>query len=211
MAVTILKNHPDSEVREFDVLYEGRVLATRERNGYDDSDFVALCWDDDEGKVVHVTYATTRSWTYLNGAVIDASPELRRSIAATIVADIASHVPGIVAEVRANVVRGATVKVTGGRKYLGREGKVFWFGETRNHYSRRDEKRVGVDTVEGERIFLPAWQVEVTDPGRDDDEVAAEVARYVRERLATRLWNSGCGVTVDMVWDDMERALKVAA
>lgn len=211
MAVTILKNHPDSEVREYDVLYEGRVLALRERNGYDDSDFVALCWDDDEGKVVTVTYATTRSWTYLNGAVVDASPELRRRIADTIVADMARFVPDIVAEVRAEVVRGATVKVTGGRKYIGREGKVFWQGTTRNQYSRRDEKRVGVDTVEGDRIFLPAWQVEVTVPALDDDGIAKEAAWLVRERLNARLWNSGCGITAADVWDDMERALKVAA
>ena len=51
-------------VAEYGVTYEGCVLATREVNGYDDSDFVALCWDETEQKVVRVTYATTRCWTY---------------------------------------------------------------------------------------------------------------------------------------------------
>lgn len=211
MAITILKNHPDSEVREYDVLYEGRVLATREVNGYDDSDFVALCWDDDKGEVVTYTYASTRFWTYCNGAKVDATDDLRRLVADKVVADVLAKVPAIADGVRGEVAHGATVKVTGGRKYIGREGKVFWKGTTRNQYNRRDEQRVGVDTVEGDRIFLPLSQVTVTVPARDADGIADEVAHRVHKTLSHALWESGCGIAVGQVWDDVERALRVAA
>ncbi|MFD8648692.1 single stranded DNA-binding domain-containing protein [Streptomyces mirabilis] len=56
--------------------YEGAVLRLRERNGYDDSDFLADVWDAEAGRVRTVQYATTRGWTYHNGASIDATREV---------------------------------------------------------------------------------------------------------------------------------------
>jgi hypothetical protein len=61
----------------FDVTYEGAVLATFEKNGYDDSDFYAIVWDDEKGQTKVVEYATTRGWTYPNGAVVDATDEVK--------------------------------------------------------------------------------------------------------------------------------------
>lgn len=53
----------------------GKVVALRERNGYDDSDFYATYLGEDGG--FHETqYATTRGWTYPNGASVDATPEI---------------------------------------------------------------------------------------------------------------------------------------
>ena len=54
----------------------GRVLYTGEMNGYDDSDFYAMVWDDDRNEPRRVMYATTRRWTYPNSAVVDAPPDL---------------------------------------------------------------------------------------------------------------------------------------
>src|SRR5262245_8797785 len=56
--------------------YEGAVLQTWENNGYDDSDFLAAVWDEDTQKVKSVTYATTRGWTYHNGASVDATNDV---------------------------------------------------------------------------------------------------------------------------------------
>lgn len=55
--------------------YRDRVLETYEQNGYDDSDFIAVIWDSVNKKPVDVTYATTRAWTYLNNAEVDADAE----------------------------------------------------------------------------------------------------------------------------------------
>ena len=60
-----------------DVQYEGCVLSTYERNGYHDSDFYAVCWDEEKQAVVDVEYDTTRAGGggYAN---IDATPETIR-------------------------------------------------------------------------------------------------------------------------------------
>lgn len=58
------------------VSYEGAVLETYERNGSWDSDFYAIVWDEAEGRVRTIEYASTRGWTYHNGANVDATPEV---------------------------------------------------------------------------------------------------------------------------------------
>lgn len=60
----------------WDVTYEGCVLQTFERNGWDDSDFYAIVWDEAEQCIKDICYATTRGWTYANHAVVDATPEV---------------------------------------------------------------------------------------------------------------------------------------
>lgn len=67
-----------ADVRQRNVMmisYEGRVVRTGEMNGYDDSDFYAVVQMDD-GSFGRIEYGTTRSWTYMNSAVVDASPEV---------------------------------------------------------------------------------------------------------------------------------------
>jgi hypothetical protein len=56
--------------------FKGAVLRLRERNGYDDSDFYALVWDEEQQATREIMYATTRGWTYHNGADIDATREV---------------------------------------------------------------------------------------------------------------------------------------
>lgn len=60
----------------------GMVIETGELNGYDDSDFYAVVWNPERGEPERVTYATTRGWTYLNSAQVDATPEVRAAYAA---------------------------------------------------------------------------------------------------------------------------------
>lgn len=61
------------------VSYVGRVISTRERNGYHDSDFYATVWTDDGP--AEIEYASTRGWTYFNGATVDATPEVLEAYA----------------------------------------------------------------------------------------------------------------------------------
>lgn len=63
------------------VLYEGRVLCTRERNGYHDSDFYAVVYDDKADKLRMVTYGTTRCYS-TGHASTDATEEVRERAAA---------------------------------------------------------------------------------------------------------------------------------
>ena len=53
-----LQTHNSSEAP---VLYEGCVIDTYERNGYDDSDFFATVWDEELQKVNSVLFDTTRA------------------------------------------------------------------------------------------------------------------------------------------------------
>lgn len=69
-------NHLHAELGH-ETSYEGMVLRLGEHNWYDDSDFYALVWDEATQSVKKITYATTRGWTYHNGAKVDASPEVR--------------------------------------------------------------------------------------------------------------------------------------
>ncbi len=110
----------------------GQVLALREHNGYDDSDFYALVWEPGANEPREIQYATTRGWTYPNGASIDATPELRERYEA--------HLAGLrqaAAERRARCEAatptiGKRVRVVRGRKVpIGTVGAVVWYGQAR--------------------------------------------------------------------------------
>lgn len=134
--------------------YTGAVLATVEENWHDDSDFIAIVWDADAGAVKTVCYASTRSWTYHNGARVDATDEVRA-------AAISAGAKALAAK-RATVVDiGVTVASTTTRgNNVGIVGEVRWMGESK--YGRVARKRVGVK-VEGEDTlrYLDADRVQV--------------------------------------------------
>lgn len=65
-------------VKEF---YTGCVLDTLEHNHYDDSDFDAIVYDVETNSIKTVEYGTTRFWTYLNTAWIDATDEVKERAA----------------------------------------------------------------------------------------------------------------------------------
>ena len=141
--------------------YEGCVLRTYERNGYDDSDWYAVCWDPEKEAVVDVLYDTTRAGGG-GSAVVDATEDVLRK-AYRFYKDVGRSL----FDHRTNpanakkILKGDTVKVVRGRKIKkGSTGEVFWVGTCWNSYRYRNEERVGIE-IDGERIFLPASYVEV--------------------------------------------------
>ena len=82
------KETPNFKGENNDVLVtfaKGKVVSLREANGYHDSDFYATFLNDN-GEFVDYCYASTRGWTYANGATIDATPETMEAYAAHITA-----------------------------------------------------------------------------------------------------------------------------
>ena len=142
-------------------LYIGCVLDTYEHNGYHDSDFYAVCWDEEKGRVVEVEYDTTRcgGWGYAN---IDVTLETLLKVYRfyyRIGRDLFDRVTKL--KKAQEVQKGDTVVVARGRKVPnGTVGKVFWIGTRYNIYSRRQEDRVGIEVGE-EKMFLPLEYVEV--------------------------------------------------
>lgn len=162
--------------------YVGRVLATGERNGYDDSDFTVTVWEgpaDETGVPRTFDYASTRGWTYPNGAAVDATPDIRAAYDAHLERAAAARRKSI-ADAEAKIPKpGRTVKVVKGRKVkIGTVAEVFWAGPDKfarrsryeNPYARvylpemfMGEKfaRVGLRLPDGTKVFTAATNLEV--------------------------------------------------
>jgi hypothetical protein len=161
-----------------EVTFEGCVLRTGEHNWHDDSDFYALVWDEEQGKVREIEYATTRGWTYHNSAKVDATPEARAKAVAWQAAQLFElYVEKAVAANREELERidlGMEVRSTTTRgKNKGVVGTVEWIGA--NGYG--PGYRVGLH-VEGEikRRYLDLERVERTDLPEDMDAANAPCA-----------------------------------
>jgi len=143
--------------------HQGLVLAKRERNGYHDSDFYAIVWNEEKNKPEEIEYASTRGWSYPNGAVVDATDEIREKYNAyvekqRIIAQKAQE------EAEARIPRrGRSVRVVKGRKIsIGTEGVVFWRGPDKYKSTRNyTYYRVGIEMSNGNREFTSEDNVEV--------------------------------------------------
>lgn len=114
----------------------GLVLETREENGYDDSDFYAVVWNAEKGETEKVYYASTRGWTYPNGANVDATEDVVTAYNAWLDKRRAEYAAQKVAAEAAVVRRGKMVVVFKGRKVpIGTTGEIFWLGAG-NHSER---------------------------------------------------------------------------
>lgn len=142
--------------------YVGCVLDVFERNGHDDSDFYAVCWDEAQGRVVTVMYDTTRCGG-LGTAYIDATEENVRKAYRYYKNDARTFFDKVFnIEQAKKVYKGNEVVVVRGRKIpKGTVGKVFWVGTKFNPFSYKEEKRVGIKVGE-EKVFLPLDYVECT-------------------------------------------------
>lgn len=139
--------------------YIGKVLETREKNGYDDSDFYAVVWDDYTQSTKDVYYASTRGWTYPNHAEVDATPEVREAYNKYVEKSQAEYRQKIAEKELKTPRAGKSVRVIGGRKVAnGLEGLVFWYGPDKY---QRNNMRVGVHLCNGEKVFISAVNVEV--------------------------------------------------
>lgn len=154
--------------------YEGAVLRLRERNGYDDSDFYALVWDEEQQATREIMYATTRGWTYHNGANIDATHEVIEKA----VAHMTAVRFALVQRDHAETPRmGYTARAV--EKGAAVEGVIAWVGKSRNRYA--DINRYGI-RVEGRKgyVFRDAT----------DDDFAFDVAPVSDEDMVT--WRATC-------------------
>ena len=164
--------------------YVGRVITKREANGYHDSDFYAYV-QTDTGEYKEVQYASTRGWTYLNGATVDATDDVidgyeqwRKDTAEKLAADIAE-------EERRIPDKGKQVRIVAG-KHKGGEGEVFWKGIDKYKSNRwATFYRVGVN-VGGDKVFVPLDNVEVLLDGEFVEPVEESVTRKIAPYFATQ-------------------------
>lgn len=169
-----------------EITHVGLVLSTGEVNGYDDSDFFAVVWDTVKAEPARVTYASTRGWTYPNGATVDATPEVLEAYAAHQTRKAAEARVYREAE-RAKLPEvGKVVKVVKGRKVpIGTVAQVFWTGpDTYDRGSRyanpharelhlavlgfnpKQYARIGIQLANGSRVFTASANVEVCEVTR---------------------------------------------
>ena len=138
----------------------GCVLSTYEKNGYDDSDFYAIVWEESNGSgfVQHIQYATTRFWTYAASANRDATPEVIAK-ARAFEQRCREDADNRLREIQdASPKNGDVVMINGykrGRKVElnGQEAMIFWIG--RNSF-RPDCDSIGVEFSNGNREFVDA-------------------------------------------------------
>lgn len=141
--------------------YVGCVLDTYEHNGYNESDWYAICWDEEKQELVHIEYDTTRAGGG-GYARIDATEDVILKVYRHYKEIARKEFDSVWNPAQAKKVRKEdTVRVNRGRKVKkGTTGKVFWIGKSFNCYSGRTEERVGIE-VDDERIFVPLEYVEV--------------------------------------------------
>lgn len=139
--------------------YSGCVLETYERNGSNDSDFIAIVWDGNGMK--EVEYDTTRCGGY-GSAVVDATPDIIRKARRIMYQFHLYRIKRRVAEAALEPKKGKLVRVERGRKYKGLTGKIFWIGV--NQF-KRDSYNVGVEQDDGTRFFVPIEYIKVLDAG----------------------------------------------
>lgn len=174
-----------------ETLFVGAVLSSFECSGYDDSDFYAVVWNEEKGRVERVQYDTTRH-AGGGGMKVDATPEvieraqewLRTWYVESLTEDakLAARRAEIGRIVRSTTKRG---------KNVGVEGEVRWIGPDRYSYKPTPRDRVGIQ-VEGEEKlrFLDITSVEVVTPEPVDAERIAERAEYLAQR---RYWIDAVG------------------
>ena len=179
MAVRIM-TAGTSEDPEITTTYQGAVLDVWERNGYNDSDFYAIVWDDDEGRVRQVEWATTRGWTYHNSAAIDATDDVLAKAEAWLADTIerlltSAHItdaadPTVGKRVRSTTTRGKNVGVEGWvMRRMANPFKTYY----RNGYSSPDSiynQRVAIDPgpPADKLVWMDADRVEVINPAPPD-------------------------------------------
>lgn len=155
--------------------YEGVVLSLHERNGYDDSDFYAMVWDEETGRVKSVEYATTRGWTYHNGASVDATDEVRAKAVAW---KTKMLFDSYVREELVTVHEGDMIRSTTTR------GKNKGVEAVAGRFVKGDYGPQVIVEVDGVRRYLDATRVERVNPviSPERGRELAELAVYRAER-----------------------------
>lgn len=185
----------------FEVSFAGAVLDIYERNGRDDSDFVAIVWDEAAGKVRDVEYGTTRFWTYNNSAGVDATEEVKAKAAAYWLARHRATVEVSLRRKYASPYVGAAVTVIRGRKVpKGSTGTVLNLEEVVDPYKPAPRFRNGAWStkdlwalVSGDRrsFKIKAEYLEVIpNPERTEILVAQELVKFDANQQRAVDWRS---------------------
>ena len=107
-------------------------METYEENGYHDSDFYAVVWDDETESIIHKQYATTRFYSNGYGAKVDATPEVIAKATAERKSRFLKSAIEADEETAKTVAKGKMVEINRGRKNRGVIGEVFWVGNARS-------------------------------------------------------------------------------
>jgi hypothetical protein len=175
------------------VYYDGRVLATGEHNWHDDSDFYAVCWDDEKG-IVHKEYDTTR---FAGGgrANIDATDEVKEKAGDHLEAWYYDLLKEDAKAAAKRVEKDKKVKVVRGRKVpKGTEGLVIWAGE--RHYGGVTRKNMnGTYWSGGGRSELRIG-IATDDEKETIEKTGRRGKKYEVERYKNVVWTTARNVEV---------------
>lgn len=167
--------------------YAGCVLGCRTsyNSSMDVTSYYAIVWDREAKATREVYYGSDYPAHKRGTAVIDATDEVKAEITAHITATLEAKRAATVARWLAIPERGDSVEVTGGRKYKGATGTVFWKGE--GSFGGRSDRRIGVEAPDG-RIFVNEGHCTVTEPraGRAaeaEDAYTAHVKGTIKSTL----------------------------
>ena len=171
--------------------YKGCVLGLFERNGYDDSDFCAIVWDEKLDAITTVEYASTRGWTYHNSAKVDATDAVKIQAQAYMEQKLVELWTADAERMNNVPIKGRTVRsITTRGKNVGIEGIVMWRGEDK--YSHiAGSYRVGIKVNGNAKLtYLPESSVEVIDDVKVD---AHEIEMMARDRASQCRWRDLIG------------------
>jgi hypothetical protein len=133
------------DITETKESYVGRVLETYEENGYHDSDFYAVVWDDATESILHKQYATTRFYSNGYGAKVDATPEVIAKATAERKSRFLESAIEADEETAKTVAKSKMVEINRGRKNRGVIGEVFWVGNPEKFsYYAKEHRSVGI-------------------------------------------------------------------
>ena len=176
-------------------------LADYERNGYNDSDFLVIYWDDDRKEIDQFESGSTRyagnpgAEAQLRALRRDITPEIRQQIHRHIFECIRdgylrAEVSRVEAPGPADLPHGTEVRMIAppsGRKRdevweVGEVGEVYWSGHFGRFFRKgyrqpdRSNGRLGVRFADGRRVFCPMKSVRLNrEP--DADRAVLEAAR----------------------------------
>lgn len=179
MGIVYYRNDGKSEV-----YYEGCVIAIRERNFHDDSDFYAIVYDAEKDAIDSFVYDSTR-WGGNGDAIVDATPEiLEKAKMAWIRDQIKSGALKRRLELEAAYPSiGKTVKVVRGRTDKGFVGEIFWMREYVGHGYKK-YIRVGIRDEGGNVVWGYHRNVDVINPEQVSDEIVVDYINLMAEKGA---------------------------
>ena len=165
-------------------LFAGKVLADRERNFCDDSDFYVVVFD---GELKTYEYGSTR-YASRGYAEVDATEEVKQAAEKWLEKWAFEQFATVAAEDARKPEKGKQVRVVRGRKVPhGTEGVLFWLGE--KTYGRNKVTTAGIRLLEdGSVVFTNIANLEVVDPENYLDSLA-EIQERAQKFAKKREWH----------------------